>query len=346
MDRLIYLPSPVKYMGETLREIAMGFERAQILFTAFELGIFTKLKKPMTSKELIEEMMLNPRTTVRFLDILTAMGLLLKKGEHYQTHPDFMPFLVEEEPYYSLYLESALKERKMWMDLRKALMENTPLSSEKIKYGYNPDSLKWTARDCTHGRLQRTLKIVSSLPEFKKARNFLDLGGGHGLFGIGFAQENADIRVVIFDQPHITGISREYISKYDLSERVKILSGDYLQDDFGKGYDIIFEALSLEGGPEEAKALYQKVSDALNPNGLFITQLFTLDDSEVSPLPTLILDLREKIKDHQQMHLMTNASIFESFKEAGLSGEQIIDMSMGVNLPMRMIVARKTSGLV
>ncbi|WP_370571936.1 methyltransferase dimerization domain-containing protein [Methanomethylovorans sp.] len=346
MDRLIDLTPSVKYMGETLREIAMGFERAQILFTAFELGIFTKLEKPLTPKALIQEMTLNPETTARFLDVLTAMNLISKNGEQYQTHPDFVPFLVEGEPYYSLYLESALKERKMWMDLKKALVEDTLLSSEKTKFAYNPDSLKWTARDCTHGRLQRTLKIVSSLPEFKKARNLIDLGGGHGLFGIGFAQENLDLRVVIFDQPHITEISREYVGKYDLCERVKVLSGDYLQDDFGKGYDIIFEALSLEGGPEEAKALYQKVSHALNPNGLFITQLFTLDDSEISPLPTLILDLRERIKDYQQMHLMTNAAIFESFKKVGLFGEQIIDMSMGANLPMKMIIARKTSNMV
>lgn len=345
MDRLIDLPPPVKYMEETLREIAMGFEKAQILFTAFELGIFTKLKKPTTSKALIQKMMLNPSTTSRVLDILTAMGLLLKNGEHYQIHPDFMPFLAEGENYYSLYLKSALTERKMWMDLKKALIEDDPLITEKAKFDYNPESIKWTARDCIQGRLQRTLKIISSLPEFKKARNLIDLGGGHGLFGIGFAQENPDLKVVIFDQPHIKELSQEYINKYAMCERVKALSGDYLQDDFGRGYDIIFEALSLEGGPEDAKTLYQKVSDALNPNGLFITQLFTFDDSEVSPLSTLILDLRERIKDHQQMHLMTNASIFESFKEVGLSGEQIIDMSMGVNLPMRMIIARKTSDL-
>lgn len=345
MDRLIDLNPPVKYMGEIIREIAMGFERAQILFTAFEMRFFTKLKKPMTSKTLIENMALNPMTAARFLDVLTAMGLLSKNGEFYQTHPDFMPFLVEGEPYYSLYLESALKEREMWVDLKKALVENTPLSSEKFKYAYNPDSLRWTARDCTHGRLQRTISIISSLPEFKKARSLIDLGGGHGLFGIGFAQENPDIQVVIFDQPQITGLSQEYVDNYCMNQQISVISGDYLQDDFGKGYDIIFEALSLEGGPKEAKILYQKVSDALNPNGLFITQLFTLDDSETSPLPTLILDLREKIKDHQQMHLMTNAAVFELLEQCGLFVRQMIDISMGDNLPMRMIIAKKTASI-
>ncbi|HHV23576.1 MAG TPA: hypothetical protein GXX65_03235 [Methanosarcina sp.] len=96
-----------------LREIAIGFERSQIFLTAFELKIFTKLKSPKTSKNLIQEMGLHPEITARFLDVLTAMKLLCKKGEYYQTAPELIPFLVEGEPYFSLYLESACKEREI-----------------------------------------------------------------------------------------------------------------------------------------------------------------------------------------------------------------------------------------
>lgn len=195
-----------------------------------------------------------------------------------------------------------------------------------------------------HGRLQKTLNIITSLPEFKIARSLIDLGGGHGLFSIGFVQENPDIQVVVFDQPNITAMTQEYINQYEMHKNINILSGDYMQDDFGTGYDIVFEALSLEGGLEEAKVLYQKVANALNPNGLFITQLFTIDDSELSPLSILILDLRERIKGYQQMHLMTNREIFELFREVGLTGEQIIDISTDTNLPMSMIIARKNIG--
>ncbi|WP_440953969.1 methyltransferase family protein [Methanosarcina sp. Mfa9] len=341
MARLIDLNPPVKYMGEFLREITMGFERSQILFTAFELGMFTKLKKPMTSEALIREMGLNPEITARFMDSLTAMNLLCKKGGYYQTAPELVPFLVEDEPYFSLYLKSALRERKTWMNLKEVLVEGTLLKPEKEKFAYTRESLEWTARDCMHRRLQKTLKLVSSLPEFKRARRLIDLGGGHGLFAIGFAQENPHLEAFVYDRPEITGLTQEYIEKYGVQERVKVLSGDYLHEDFGTGYDIVFEALSLEGGPKEAKILYQKTAEALKPEGLFITQLFTLDDSGTSPLPTLTLDLREKVTGHRQLHLMTNAALFELFNKVGLSGEQVLDISMGTNLPMRMVIARK-----
>lgn len=112
MDRLIDLNPQTENTEQFLRKIAMGFERSQIFLTAFELRIFTKLKKPETSKNLILEMGLHPEITASFLDVLTAMKLLCKKGEYYQTAPELIPFLVEGEPYFSPYLESACKERK------------------------------------------------------------------------------------------------------------------------------------------------------------------------------------------------------------------------------------------
>lgn len=141
MDKLIDVVPPVKYVEDSLREIAMGFEKSQILFTAFELGIFTKLKNPTTAQTLISEMNFNSNTMSRFLHILTAMNLLSKNGDYYQTHRDFIPFLVEGEAYYSNYMEAAIKERKTWLDLKQSLRTKTPAISEKKSYDYNTELL-------------------------------------------------------------------------------------------------------------------------------------------------------------------------------------------------------------
>lgn len=342
MIKLININPSVNDTEEFLREIAMGFERSQIFLTAFELRIFTKLKQPSNSQSLVQEMRIHPEITSRFLDVLTAMKLLCKKGEDYQTAPEMIPFLVEGEPHFSPYLESACKEREIWMDLKKALLEGSLSKREKDKFCYTRDSLEWTAKDCMRGRLQKTLKIICALPEFKNARRLIDLGGGHGLFSIGFAQENPNLEVFIYDQPEIIGLTSKYIEDYGMQDRIRVISGDYLQEKFGNGYDIVFEALSLEGGEREAKILYRKVSDALKPGGLFIAQLFTLDDSETSPLSTLTLDLKERITGNRQMHLMTNRRLFDLFKESGLVGEQIIELPTGTNVNIRIAIARKS----
>jgi len=68
------------------------------------------------------------------------------------------------------------------------------------------ESIDWIAKGTMLGRLQATLKTVKEIPEFEASRKLIDLGGGHGLFGIGFAQENPDLEVVIFDQPGERGV--------------------------------------------------------------------------------------------------------------------------------------------
>jgi hypothetical protein len=62
----------------------MGFERSQMFLTAFVLRIFTKLKRPETSKNLSLVVELNPEITVCLLNVLTVMKLLCKRGEHFQ----------------------------------------------------------------------------------------------------------------------------------------------------------------------------------------------------------------------------------------------------------------------
>ncbi|WP_321428870.1 methyltransferase [uncultured Methanolobus sp.] len=341
--KLSDIPPPVKYMEESIRKIAMGFERSQILFTAFELGFFEKLKEPITAEAFVGMTGYNEAVSSRMLDILTAMDFLHKIHDKYCLNPDYVPFLVKGEDYYSYYLENAVKERNLWNDLKSCLVNETPPAEEKTKFNYSTESIRWTARDCTHGRLQRTIQLVSSFPEFETACRLLDLGGGHGLFGIGFAQENPDLEVIIFDRPEVSVVAEEFIDDFNVNNQVFFVSGDYMIDNFGTGYEIIFEALSLEGGFDEAKKLYEKVSEALVPNGLFITQLFTIDDLQTSPLSTLTLDLRERITNNKQLHLMTNTELFKLFENCGLLGEQIINISMGENLPLRMIVARKVS---
>ena len=342
MRRLIDMKPSVEDKGEFLREIAMGFEKGEIFLTALEFDIFTKLKEPKTAEALSMEMGTHYEITRRFLDVLVALEVLAKHKNQYLTAPDVVPFLVEGEPYSARYLKFSTEERGDWMKLKQVLKEG-PLNkpAHKHEHDYNRDSIDWIARGTMLGRLQATLKIVSELPEFQNTKRLIDLGGGHGLFGIGFAQENPQLEVVVFDQPGVTDITQEYISEYGMQGRVKTMTGDYTKDDIGDNYDIAFEACSFGGNTDESKSFYQRVCNALNDNGLFITQTFTIDDDRTAPLSSLIWYLKEQMTGHSHMHIRTNAELFDIFDGVGLTGERVIDMSKWSTMPMRTVIARK-----
>ncbi|NPV61946.1 MAG: hypothetical protein HPY61_04830 [Methanotrichaceae archaeon] len=340
-QRLAEIKPPLEDQAPFLWDLVAGYEKGQIFLSALEMGIFNIAKEPKTVDQLAAELEADPSVTGKLLDVLVSMGVLCNEGDSYVTAPKMAPFLVEGEPYFARYLNFAKESRNQWADLNKVL-KNGPASSEhKHEHKYDRETIDWIARGTMLGRLQATIQIIREYPEFQAARKMVDLGGGHGLFGIGFAQENPDLEVVIYDQPGVAEIAQEYIERYGLAERVKAVKGDYTKDQIGSDYDIAFEACSFGGNADQARSFYSRVAESLNAGGLFIAETFTLDDNRKAPLRSLIWDLKEQISGDGHMHLRTNSEIFSMFEKVGLRGESVIDLSEKMAMPMRLVVARK-----
>lgn len=342
-EQLAEMAPPIKDQGQFLWEIISGFEKGQIFLTALELEIFNLLKEPTTVEAISTELETDPQVTAKILDVLASMGLLARDDGKYLITPQMYPFLVEGEPYFARYLNFAKESHDPWMNLKNVLKEGPVTKEHEHKHQYDRESIDWIARGTMLGRLQATLKMVKEIPEFETARKLIDLGGGHGLFGIGFAQENPDLEVVIFDKPGVAEIAQDYVNRYGVQDRVTTMSGDYTKDEIGSGYDIAFEACSFGGNADQARSFYQNISDSLKEGGLFISQTFTIDDDRTAPLRALIWDLKEHITGDGHMHLQTNSELFKRFEEVGLTGENVIDISESLTMPMRLVIARKRS---
>ncbi|OPY54576.1 MAG: Methyltransferase domain protein [Methanosaeta sp. PtaU1.Bin112] len=340
-EKLADMKPPLEDQGRILWELIAGYEVGQIFLNAFDLGIFKYLKEPKSLAQLASELNLHPQATEKFLDVLVSLGLLARNGGGYLTAPKMAPFLVEGEPHYARYLNFANEAKDKWSDLQK-ILRNGPVSvKNEHEHKYDRETIDWIARGAMLGRLQYTIQLIREFPEFKAARKLIDLGGGHGLFGIGFAQENPDLDVVIFDRPDVAEIAQDYINQYGIGSRVRAIGGDYTKDDLGSGYDIAFEACSFGGDAEQAVSYYQNVADCLNTGGLFVAQTFTIDDDKKAPLRSMIWDLKEQITGDGHMHLRTNSELFGILRQAGLKGEKVLDLSSSMPMPMRLVVARK-----
>jgi SAM-dependent methyltransferase len=341
METLKNVRPPFENRIEHLRKIVRNFEIGQVFLTALELDVFSHLRTPRRGADLAEDLGTRANPTLKFLDILAGMQLLTKAEEHYCTAPDVAPFLDKRSPYYARYLQLKAGDRGALLEMKDILRTGPVNPSEHKNHLFDRDTIDWMARTSLLGRLQATIGHVTRLPEFSHARKVIDLGCGHGLFGIALAQENHRLQVILFDKPEVTDIAQTYIDCHGLGDRVRVMPGDYQKDDIGAGYDIVFEACSFAGSDSEHRSFFKKIASVLVDGGLFVRLTFTLDDDRTGPLEPLICELKNYLAGRNRGFTRTNTETFQLLSECGLQGEKLVDMSPWCFNPMRLVISRK-----
>lgn len=332
---------PMMDQVKLLRDIANGFERSQALYTAMALGLFELLRlQPASPGEICKKTGIQPYYAASYLDMLVSLGVLAKSKGLYAIPTGIAPFLVESSPYYAMYLRHSPYRRKLWANLDNILRNGTPVDAGISEMRIDAAGIDNIAHNAMLGRLQSIVGDVASMPEFRRAKRLIDLGGGHGLFAIAFAQENVQLEALVFDRPEVAALAERYIDKAGLCGRVKTAGGDYTKDDIGDGYDVALDICSLSGSVGRARDFYGKVARCLNPGGLFVKTTLTLDDDRCGPPLTLMFDLEEKLSGHGHLH-PANGELIGMLRDQGLELLRYRDMADIMGVPMRTFVFKK-----
>ena len=265
----------------SIRELASSFQMSRILLTAIELDIFTILDKHMLpSAEVAKRIEADERSTDRLMNALVALGFLRKvHGKYYNTE-GASQFLVKGKPEFLGGLFHTNELWKRWSTLTQA-----------VKKGKSVYDGKDAADDATesfiaamHYRAVKEAKIISLMLDLNGVKKMLDIGGGSGAFSMQFIEKNQDMNAVVFDLPYVIPLTKKYVEAFPLKERISYISGDYLENDFGNDYDLIFlSAIVHINSFDENKRLIKKCYDALNPGGQIIIKDWVMNDDRTSP---------------------------------------------------------------
>jgi SAM-dependent methyltransferase len=249
----------------------MGAMPAEILMSAVDMGIFDLLDEFRSAAEVAQRLETHPDNTRRFLDSLVTVDLLEKRNGLYRNLPDTADFLMRGTP---LYLGDLLRFSRgicvnPLKDLPKLLREGPApgpgIEDENLWAEACRSNASWV-----FGEMGRTMAgIISDLDGFPGFEKMLDLGGGHGIFTLYFVQAHPSMTGVVFDRPPIARVAGSFIEEYGMTERVSIAQGDYLTDDIGSGYDLIWASCTLNFARQELDSLLTKIYAALKPGGYF-----------------------------------------------------------------------------
>ena len=264
-----------------LRRIYGGFWTSRVLLTANNYRVFEYLRSSRTAREVAEILKTDGRATEILLDALTAMGLLRKTGVRYKNTPRSNRFLIAKSAHYQgdiiRHVDTLWKN---WSGLDEVIRTGNP-----HHVAHDQDSFIRGMHNLALLKARDVVKAVGT----KGVKKALDLGGGPGTYSMEMARKG--VSVTLFDRPETIKIAKNVIGRSGAAG-IHFIEGDFLYDDIGGGYDLIFISQVLHSCSEgESLRTLEKSRKALNRKGRLAIQEFHLEEDRTRPVQSALFSV-------------------------------------------------------
>lgn len=307
-----------------INNVANGYKKSQILFTAFKVGIFDVLEEERTPSEIASLLGWSERGITMLLDGLYAIELIEKKQGKYKNTPMASLCLAKSGKYYQgNILRHNMSSWNAWQMLEERVRTGTcaPPGENRPAEALRDFILGM----CNIAKIsaQEVLQMV----DLSGFQHMLDLAGGPATYAIKFLQAHPQMRATLFDRAEVIEIAQEQVREAGLEERFSYLAGDCLTDDIGTGYDFVFVSNLIHSfSYSENASLIKKIYNALISGGTLIIKDFILENDRLGPAFSLIFAL------HMLVHTPEgNCYTFNEIKEwtdqAGFANEQAFSLT-------------------
>jgi hypothetical protein len=255
--------------------------------------------------------MLNLKSTDRnvydFLDALLAFGFLTREGiletARYSNSATTDFFLDKKKPSYLGGILEMLNNRLygFWANLEEGLRTGMP--QNEAKNGENlfealysdQDRLKGFINAMSGVQMGNFMAFAQSF-DFSKYKTLTDVGGSSGLLSLMVAKHQAHMSCTSFDLPAVAPIAQGTVNHFQLSDRVKIASGDFFSASIPKA-DVVVMGNILHDWDEANKLLLMKKAyDSLPTGGAFVAIEGIIDNERKKNVFGLMMSLNMLIE--------------------------------------------------
>ena len=276
---------------EPLLELGTAYWSSKAFLTACNLKLFSLVNAGHDTVDRLTGVLDIPERGTRYLvDGMTALGLLRKADESYQTTPLASAYLVEGKPGYmgGLFVTLDSEFFAPFGDLGSAMRRDRPVwpvDADGQRVPLTPEQSELFTRGM-HGLTSATGAAFGWwwTQRLSRRRRLLDVGGGAGAMSIGAAGHAPGLKATILDRPVPCTVAREYIAEAGLSDRIDTIESDMFRDPFPTGPDVhLYSNVFQNHGTDRCRSLVQKSFDALPPGGEVVIAEFVLDAGRASP---------------------------------------------------------------
>jgi ubiquinone/menaquinone biosynthesis C-methylase UbiE len=338
LDLSAGLPSPALFL-----ETAMAYRRTAALRAAMALDLFTALGNgPLDAATLAERCKAAPRGIRILCDVLAGLKILQKEAGLYSLTMEASIFLNRQSPacmadafqfLSAPFIQSSFEgltaavrhggtqqkesdvlapEHDFWLDFARAMAPMMAFPAEMIA---------------------QLLGAGSGEPW-----NVLDIGAGHGIFGIAIGRQNPNATITALDWPGVLQIAAKNAQEAGLGDRFHIKPGSAFDVEFGTGYHVIlltnflhhFDAATNE-------ALLRRVHAALVPGGRAAILEFVPNEDRLAP-DFAVMFAMNMLVHTPAGDAYTYKELDRMLQNAGFPSSELHPLPLG---PQSLVIARK-----
>ncbi len=309
-------------------EQSIAFTKSRVLLTAYELDIFTILGDSSKTADDVAQILNADRIGItRLMNTLVSIELLEKYGNNYRNNKATYSLLVKGNPNYMANLKYMSYIWKNWDNLTEAVISGSAIAPKAVSEFDEQELIDYIAAENWRANLQAAEIIKLSNPE--NIERVLDLGCGSGALGLEILKQFPEINLSLFDYPNVTNLTKEYVAKRGVSERVQIISGDMFNDDFGTGYDlVVLSNVVRTYSLIDSMFVLRRVFDSLVKGGKVVIHEFLLDETRDKPEFSALLSLNMLVSS-EKGDVLTETDTWLLLKESMFSDIQREETSFG-----------------
>lgn len=308
---------------ERLTEMANAFKNAGTLLAAIEAGIFTAISEGAGDVALIAEKTdLLEETVDRLLTVCKALDLVSETDGKYENFSDVERYLVRSSrTFYGDYL---VYDTKAVYDSWKNLAGEFRTSGEPVPrrpYGMLANAEE--ARKFTVSGYNSSISLAHKFAkkfDFSAYKKWLDFAGGSGCYSIAACERYPHLQSLVLDQPNVIPVTKEFIAKHKLEDRIQAREGNFLEPDYPKGFDLISFITPLQSYlPDEEIKVFTYTYQALEPGGTILIIDFMLNEEKTGPLDPALMNLQMIRNGRYTGRVNTGADFKEFLTGAGFN---------------------------
>jgi hypothetical protein len=262
----------------------------------------------MTAVQLGARLGLHPRAFYDFFDALVALHFLDREGDGaaalYRNTAETDTFLNRNRPTYLGGLPEMLNARLFgfWNNLGDALRTGMPQNETRL-HG-KPVFEELYASEAKLGEFLSAMSAVQAenfaqLAEkfdFSRYSTVSDVGGALALLSRIVGKRHAHLTFCTFDLPPVAPHARKHIDAAGMSDRIRVVSGDFFKDELPKADVITMGNILHDWNLEKKKLLVKKAYGALPEGGAFIAIENLIDDARRENAFGLLMSLNMLIE--------------------------------------------------